>query len=47
MAFGRRNSAGKTAGPIASWVRDAVTPPLMRMLYRKGDPASWILDHRV
>ncbi len=47
VAFGRRNGSGKTAGPVGAWLRDAITPPLMRMLYRKGDPASWILDHRV
>ena len=47
VAFGRRNGSGKTAGPVGGWLRDRVTPPLMRMLYRNGDPAAWILDHRV
>ncbi len=47
VAFGRRSSSGKTAGPVGAWLRDALTPTLMRMLYRKGDPAAWILDHRM
>ena len=47
VAFGRRSSGGKTAGPVGAWLRDALTPALMRMLYRDGDPAAWILDHRV
>jgi 2-polyprenyl-6-methoxyphenol hydroxylase-like FAD-dependent oxidoreductase len=47
VAFGRRSSSGKTAGPVGGWLRDALTPTLMRMLYRKGDPAAWILDHRM
>jgi 2-polyprenyl-6-methoxyphenol hydroxylase-like FAD-dependent oxidoreductase len=47
VAFGRRNSSGKTAGPAGAWIRDRITPPLMRMLYRKGDPQAWIFDHRV
>jgi len=46
VAFGRRNSSGKTAGPAGAWIRDRITPPLMRMLYRKGDPQAWIFDHR-
>ncbi|HEU4349330.1 MAG TPA: FAD-dependent monooxygenase, partial [Actinoplanes sp.] len=47
VAFGRRNSSGKTAGPVGGWIRDRVTPPLMRMLYRNGDPQAWIFDHRL
>ena len=47
VAFGRRNSSGKTAGPAGAWIRDRVTPPLMRLLYRKGDPQAWIFDHRL
>jgi hypothetical protein len=47
VAFGRRNGSGKAAGPVGAWLRDALTPPLMRMLYRNGNPASWILDHRI
>ncbi|HEU4348151.1 MAG TPA: NAD(P)/FAD-dependent oxidoreductase [Actinoplanes sp.] len=47
VAFGRRNSSGKTAGPVGAWIRDRATPPLMRMLYRKGDPQAWIFDHRL
>ncbi len=45
VAFGRRNGSGKTAGPMGAWLRDALTPPLKRLLYRNGDPAAWILDH--
>ncbi|AGL20543.1 hypothetical protein L083_7033 [Actinoplanes sp. N902-109] len=30
-----------------AWIRDAVLPTMMRLLYRKGDPQAWILDHRV
>ena len=47
VAFGRRNGSGKTAGPVGARLRDAVTPALMRLLYRRGDPAAWILDHRL
>jgi FAD-dependent urate hydroxylase len=47
VAVGRRNGSGKTAGPVGARIRDVVTPPLMRMLYRKGDPQAWILDHRL
>jgi len=47
VAAGRRNGSGKAAGPIGSAIRDAMTPLVMRMLYRKGNPHAWILDHRV
>ena len=47
VAAGRRNGSGKSAGPIGSAIRDAMTPLVMRMLYRKGNPQAWILDHRV
>jgi FAD-dependent urate hydroxylase len=47
VAFGKRNGNAKTAGPVGAAIRDAVTPLLMRMLYRKGNPQSWILDHQV
>lgn len=47
VAAGRRNGSGKAAGPIGSAIRDAMTPLVMRMLYRKGNPQAWILDHRV
>jgi 2-polyprenyl-6-methoxyphenol hydroxylase-like FAD-dependent oxidoreductase len=47
VAAGRRNSSGKAAGPIGSAIRDAMTPLVMRMLYRKGNPQAWILDHRI
>jgi 2-polyprenyl-6-methoxyphenol hydroxylase-like FAD-dependent oxidoreductase len=47
VAFGRRNSSGKTAGPVAAWIRDLITPPMMRMLYRRGDPQAWVFDHRI
>jgi 2-polyprenyl-6-methoxyphenol hydroxylase-like FAD-dependent oxidoreductase len=47
VAVGRRTSSGKTAGPVRARFRDAMTPPLVRMLFRKGNPQAWILDHRV
>jgi FAD-dependent urate hydroxylase len=47
VAFGRRNGSAKTAGPVGAALRDAMTPPLMRFLHRKGDPQSWILDYEV
>lgn len=47
VAAGRRNGSGKAAGPIGSAIRDAMTPLVMRVLYRKGNPQAWILDHRV
>jgi FAD-dependent urate hydroxylase len=47
VAAGRRNGSGKAAGPIGAVLRDAMLPLLMKMLYRKGDPQAWILDHRV
>jgi 2-polyprenyl-6-methoxyphenol hydroxylase-like FAD-dependent oxidoreductase len=47
VAFGRRNSSGKTAGPVAARIRDLITPPMMRMLYRRGDPQAWVFDHRI
>jgi FAD-dependent urate hydroxylase len=47
VAFGRRNGSSKTAGPVGAAIRDAMMPPLMRFLYRKGNPQSWILDYRV
>jgi FAD-dependent urate hydroxylase len=47
VAYGRRNGSPKTAGPIGAAIRDAVTPLVIRMLYRRGNPQSWILDHRV
>jgi 2-polyprenyl-6-methoxyphenol hydroxylase-like FAD-dependent oxidoreductase len=47
VAFGRRGNGGKTAGPVGALLRDALTPAVMRLLYRNGDPAAWILDHRV
>ena len=47
VAYGRRSGRTKTAGPIGAAVRDAVTPLLMRLLYRRGDPQAWILDHRI
>jgi FAD-dependent urate hydroxylase len=45
VAYGRRSGSSKTAGPIGSAIRDAMTPPLMRFLFRKGNPQSWILDY--
>jgi FAD-dependent urate hydroxylase len=47
VAAGRRNSSGKAAGPIGAAIRDAMTPLVMRLLYRKGNPQAWILDHQV
>ena len=47
VAYGRRNGSSKVAGPVGSAIRDAMIPPLMRFLHRKGDPQSWILDYRV
>ena len=44
---GRRNGSGKAAGPLGAAIRDFLMPPMMRMLYRNGNPQSWILDHRV
>jgi FAD-dependent urate hydroxylase len=47
VAYGRRNGSAKAAGPVGSAIRDAMTPPLMKFLYRKGNPQSWILDYKV
>jgi len=47
VAAGRRSGSGKAAGPVGAAIRDAITPLVMRMLYRKGNPQAWILDHRV
>jgi FAD-dependent urate hydroxylase len=47
VAYGRRSSRTKTAGPIGAAFRDALTPLVMRLLYRRGDPQAWILEHRV
>jgi 2-polyprenyl-6-methoxyphenol hydroxylase-like FAD-dependent oxidoreductase len=47
VAYGRRSGSTKTAGPVGAVVRDALTPLVMRLLYRKGNPQAWILEHRV
>ncbi|WP_433369542.1 FAD-dependent oxidoreductase [Actinoplanes sp. CA-142083] len=47
VAVGRRNGSGKTAGPVGAAIRDAMLPLVMKMLYRRGNPQAWILDHRV
>jgi FAD-dependent urate hydroxylase len=47
VAYGRRSGSTKTAGPVGAVLRDALTPLFMRLLYRKGDPQAWILDHRI
>lgn len=47
VAYGRRNGSGKAAGRVGSAIRDALTPPLMKVLHRKGNPQAWILDYRV
>ncbi|MEV8505609.1 NAD(P)/FAD-dependent oxidoreductase [Actinoplanes sp. NPDC051475] len=47
VAYGRRSSSTKTAGPVGARIRDAMMPVVMRMLHRNGDPQAWILEHRV
>jgi FAD-dependent urate hydroxylase len=47
VAFGRRSGSTKTAGPVGAVLRDAMLPLVMRLLYRKGNPQAWILDHRI
>jgi 2-polyprenyl-6-methoxyphenol hydroxylase-like FAD-dependent oxidoreductase len=47
VAYGRRNGSVKVAGPVGAVLRDVMMPFVMRLLYRKGDPQAWILDHRV
>jgi FAD-dependent urate hydroxylase len=47
VAVGRRNGSGKTAGPVGATVRDAMLPLIMKLVYRNGDPQSWILEYRV
>jgi hypothetical protein len=47
VAFGRRNSRTKTAGPVGAAIRDSLTPLIMKLVYRNGDPARWILEHRL
>ena len=47
VAAGRRSGSGKAAGPVGAAIRDAMMPMIMRMLYRRGNPQSWILDHRI
>jgi 2-polyprenyl-6-methoxyphenol hydroxylase-like FAD-dependent oxidoreductase len=47
VAYGRRSGSSKIAGPVGAVVRDALTPLIMKLVYRRGDPQAWILDHRV
>ncbi|GAA3905905.1 FAD-dependent oxidoreductase [Actinoplanes auranticolor] len=47
VAYGRRSGSTKTAGPVGAAVRDALTPLVMRLLYRKSNPQAWILEHRI
>ncbi|HEX8347596.1 MAG TPA: NAD(P)/FAD-dependent oxidoreductase [Actinoplanes sp.] len=47
VTYGRRSGSAKTAGPVGAAVRDAMTPLILRLLYRNGNPQSWILDHRI
>ncbi|GIE79771.1 FAD-dependent oxidoreductase [Actinoplanes philippinensis] len=47
VAHGRRSSSTKVAGPVGAAIRDAMTPLVMRMLHRRGDPQAWIFEHRV
>ena len=44
---GRRTGSSKTAGPVGAAIRDALTPLVLRLLYRNGNPQAWIIDHRV
>ncbi len=46
VAYGRRSGSSKTAGPVGAAIRDAMTPPLMRLMFRNGNPQAWILDYR-
>lgn len=46
-AHGRRGNSGKVLGPVGAAIRDAMMPPLFRLLMRKGDPQAWILSHRL
>lgn len=47
VAYGRRSGSPKIAGPVGAAIRDLVLPAALRMLYRRGNPQAWILDHRV
>ena len=47
VVYGRRGGTGKAAVPVGAVVRDAMLPTLMKLLDRKADPQSWILEHRV
>ncbi|MET8153860.1 NAD(P)/FAD-dependent oxidoreductase [Actinoplanes sp. NPDC049668] len=47
VAYGRRSGSTKTAGPVGALIRDALTPMVMRLLYRNGDPQAWIHEYRV
>jgi FAD-dependent urate hydroxylase len=47
VAYGRRSGSSKTAGPVGAAIRDALTPLIMKMIYRRGNPQAWILEHRV
>ena len=46
VAYGRRNGSTKTAGPVGAAIRDALTPLVIKLVYRRRDPQAWILDHR-
>jgi 2-polyprenyl-6-methoxyphenol hydroxylase-like FAD-dependent oxidoreductase len=47
VAYGRRSGSGKLAGPVGAVIRDAMTPLIMKLIYRRGDPQAWIFDHRL
>jgi FAD-dependent urate hydroxylase len=47
VAHGRRTSGTKVLGPVGAAMRDAMTPLVMRMMHRRGDPQAWIFEHRV
>jgi len=47
VAYGKRSGSTKVAGPVGAAVRDALTPLVMKLIHRRGDPQAWILDHRL
>jgi 2-polyprenyl-6-methoxyphenol hydroxylase-like FAD-dependent oxidoreductase len=46
VAYGRRNGNTKTAGPVGAAIRDALTPLVIKLLYRRNDPQAWIFDYQ-
>jgi FAD-dependent urate hydroxylase len=47
VTYGKRTGSAKTAGPVGAAIRDAVTPLVMKAMYRRGNPQSWILDYQI